>query len=63
MATRKKPSTKLIEYVGDHGPVSLPQDGEADLVFAPGEPREVEAELADRLLQQDTFLEVAGGEE
>lgn len=55
-----KSKTKKIVYVGEHGPVSLPRDGDTDLVFAPGEPVEVDADLADRLLEQDTFAEQGG---
>ena len=58
--SRAKPKTRMIAYVGEHGPVSLPRDGDTDLVFLPGEPVEVPLDLADRLLEQDTFREHSG---
>lgn len=58
--SKAKPKTRTVEYVGDHGPVFVPRDGDTDLVFAPGEPVEVDADLADRLLEQNTFAERGG---
>lgn len=47
----------MIAYVGDHGPVSLPRDGDTDLEFPTGEAVEVDSELAEKLLEQATFEE------
>lgn len=58
--SKAKPKTRMVEYVGDHGPVSVPRDGDTDLVFVPGEPVEVDGELAEKLLEQDTFAERGG---
>lgn len=52
-----KPKTKKIKYVGEHGPVSVPQQGGPDIYFEPGKLVQVDADLADSLLEQDTFEE------
>lgn len=59
--TKAKPKTRKIAYVGDHGPVSVPRDGDTDLEFPSGRAVEVDQELAEKLLEQDTFEERDSG--
>lgn len=53
--------TVKIRYVGEHGPQSVPRQGDTDLEFLPGKTVEVDAEFARGLLIQDTYEEVKGG--